>query len=245
MKLNEFNEQLKSMYLKFGCSSESLDIDLAQFDILTRIYPNDAFYVIDCKRAIIYKLSDNINLLDVDKKERIMDFKPLMSLVHDKQFDKFCAFTERCVGMGSRQFFLTPFKDEVKSIYKTSRGHTVLKTVSVIAVDKNGNPDYTLGRLTDITDVTELAGMSYKFFGPSQKKMYSFFNGLEKFDKILGERELEILNYVGKGYSSKSISDVLFISEHTVRTHRKNIVKKLDAHGSIDAYNKAKDMGLM
>ncbi len=44
----------------------------------------------------------------------------------------------------------------------------------------------------------------------------------------LSKREKEILRYVAKGHSSQRIADTLFISIHTVQTHRKNIWNKLD-----------------
>lgn len=50
---------------------------------------------------------------------------------------------------------------------------------------------------------------------------------------ILTERELEIIILISLEFSGKEISDHLFISTNTVETHRKNIMKKLDAKNSI------------
>jgi two-component system, NarL family, invasion response regulator UvrY len=44
---------------------------------------------------------------------------------------------------------------------------------------------------------------------------------------VLSERETEITQLIGTGKSTKEVADELFISIHTVRTHRKNILKKL------------------
>ncbi|MCX2573408.1 response regulator transcription factor [Pedobacter sandarakinus] len=46
------------------------------------------------------------------------------------------------------------------------------------------------------------------------------------------EREVEIVQLLSKGYNSKEIGDMLFISEHTVNTHRRNMVRKLDLRNS-------------
>ncbi len=43
----------------------------------------------------------------------------------------------------------------------------------------------------------------------------------------LSERELDILRQVALGKTNKEIADILFISTHTVITHRKNITKKI------------------
>jgi len=43
----------------------------------------------------------------------------------------------------------------------------------------------------------------------------------------LSEREIEVLKLIGQGFTSKQIADQLFISIHTVNSHRKNLLKKL------------------
>lgn len=43
----------------------------------------------------------------------------------------------------------------------------------------------------------------------------------------LSDREIEIIKLVVKGKTSGEIADALFISDHTVKTHRKNIFRKL------------------
>jgi two-component system invasion response regulator UvrY len=46
----------------------------------------------------------------------------------------------------------------------------------------------------------------------------------------LTKRELEIVNMIKDGYSSKEIGDRLFISKRTVEVHRYNIFRKLDVN---------------
>jgi len=48
--------------------------------------------------------------------------------------------------------------------------------------------------------------------------------------QTLTKREKEILKLIADGYSNKTISELLFISQHSVKTHRRNIYKKLDIH---------------
>ena len=47
-------------------------------------------------------------------------------------------------------------------------------------------------------------------------------------DNELSKREKSILELLAKGNTSKEVAEKLFISVHTVITHRKNIAKKLD-----------------
>lgn len=44
----------------------------------------------------------------------------------------------------------------------------------------------------------------------------------------LSQRERDVLRLVALGYTNKEIADKLFISIHTVISHRKNITKKID-----------------
>ncbi|SDY22602.1 PocR sensory domain-containing protein [Evansella caseinilytica] len=44
----------------------------------------------------------------------------------------------------------------------------------------------------------------------------------------LSSREIEVLNYVLKGFNNREIADVLYISEHTVKNHITRILQKLE-----------------
>ncbi len=48
------------------------------------------------------------------------------------------------------------------------------------------------------------------------------------FEKLkISERETEIIKLIAEGFINKEIADKLFLSTHTVNTHRKNIMHKL------------------
>ena len=51
-------------------------------------------------------------------------------------------------------------------------------------------------------------------------------------EEIISEREKEIIRCVASGKSNKEIAEELFISPHTVATHRRNINAKLGIHSS-------------
>ena len=48
--------------------------------------------------------------------------------------------------------------------------------------------------------------------------------------ETLSQREKEIITCVAKGMTNKEIADSLFLSIHTVTTHRRNITNKLQIH---------------
>lgn len=63
--------------------------------------------------------------------------------------------------------------------------------------------------------------------------------------KILSDREKDVLKMIGDGMSSKMIADALQISKHTVDRHRQNIIAKLQAGNSAEAFSKAKELDLI
>lgn len=48
----------------------------------------------------------------------------------------------------------------------------------------------------------------------------------------ISDRELEIITLIAEGYTNVEIADKLFLSPHTVNTHRKNILQKLGVNNT-------------
>ncbi|RKT01128.1 response regulator transcription factor [Chryseobacterium defluvii] len=61
----------------------------------------------------------------------------------------------------------------------------------------------------------------------------------------LTKREKEILSFIAQGYSGNEISKILILSEHTIRTHRKNILRKTNSRNSKELLKKAFEWGLI
>lgn len=61
--------------------------------------------------------------------------------------------------------------------------------------------------------------------------------------EVLSKREIEILTAFAKGFTYQDISDAMFISPHTVRTHLKNIYQKLDISSKAEAVKVAMERG--
>lgn len=68
-----------------------------------------------------------------------------------------------------------------------------------------------------------------KFSNPSNNLIDDF---LKK--NNLSQRELEVIQLIVKGLTSEDIAAQLFISKHTVQSHRKNILRKLSLHNKAE-----------
>lgn len=59
----------------------------------------------------------------------------------------------------------------------------------------------------------------------------------------LTKREKEIISFIALGKSTKEIATQLFLSELTIKTHRKNISEKLGSKGIADFISKTSSLG--
>jgi len=77
-----------------------------------------------------------------------------------------------------------------------------------------------------------------------------FINGYQRENhteevNVLSPREVEIIRLIAKEYTSADIGKMLFISEHTVETHRKNIWRKTGVKSIVGLLNFAHEHQLI
>ncbi len=72
-----------------------------------------------------------------------------------------------------------------------------------------------------------------------------FNEGREEPDTTLSPREVEILEYLGKGFFSKEIAERLYISVNTVNNHRQNIIRKMGLTNTSEAIAYAHKIGIV
>jgi DNA-binding NarL/FixJ family response regulator len=71
---------------------------------------------------------------------------------------------------------------------------------------------------------------------------------LKKGDKTkidLTRRELELLKLISEGYTSIEIADKMYLGYETIRSYRKNLHLKLDAHNTAELTKIAIDMRII
>lgn len=65
------------------------------------------------------------------------------------------------------------------------------------------------------------------------------------FRSLVSKREIEVLGYMANGHTSFEIARSLYLSEHTVISHRKNLMVKLGARNSAHLVMKGVQLGLL
>lgn len=99
---------------------------------------------------------------------------------------------------------------------------------------------------TDITSIADSTQVKWQMFGPHSEHFPDFMaKYLPSAAALFSRRELEILVLLGRGLSSQKISNQLYISQNTVNSHRKSMMRKADTNKTIDLLTYAKNNGLI
>jgi len=181
-----------------GISSKELTIER----IIGFLHPEDVNWLIRCEDVVAYFLKNQI------QPEDIVNYK-------------ICYCIRLKVKDGSYRLFLI----QTLTLKTTEKG-ALLKV---------------FGCITDINHITSINNKRLSLIGLNGNPSYLELdvlneNPFEDFKPFVSfsrdcpftKRELEIIRLIGEGFSTTIISNKLNISEKTVLTHRKNILKKTE-----------------
>jgi DNA-binding CsgD family transcriptional regulator len=118
----------------------------------------------------------------------------------------------------------------------------VLSQLSIKSVNEKQMPVLLLGVFSQLK-LEQYRGQDFKLYMNTEGNTTSVILDEHLTTNPLTSKEIEVLAKLSEGLSSKQIADNLFISKHTVDTHRRNILKKLDVQNSIEAVIYSRSMG--
>jgi DNA-binding CsgD family transcriptional regulator len=125
---------------------------------------------------------------------------------------------------------------------KSGEYKRVMQQVLPIQSDAEGAILRTIGVFTDISAFKSNTSMTLAILGldgePSYPNLLSY-GTRQKDPNPLSRREMEVLQMVADGKSSKQIAEDLSISLHTVHNHRKNMLRKVGVKSSAALLSKA------
>lgn len=122
----------------------------------------------------------------------------------------------------------------------------ILHQLLILQHDNDGNVKISLGLHSDFSHLKTSGKPVLSFLGLDGEPSYMNVNVDKVFkasNKILSQRESQILQLIAAGKSSKEISETLFISKLTVDTHRTNSLKKTNCKSSFELISKAVNEG--
>lgn len=120
----------------------------------------------------------------------------------------------------------------------------VIHQFQALEADRNGNTWLAIGIMDISPDQSDLQSVKAQILNYKTGMIGSLYPE-SKESSVLSKREHEILGLMKDGFRSKEICDKLFISLHTVNTHRQRILKKFNANNSIEAISYASKLGLI
>ncbi|MDB5248338.1 MAG: hypothetical protein JWQ40_2732 [Segetibacter sp.] len=124
----------------------------------------------------------------------------------------------------------------------------VLQKGIVLDMDEQGGIVRTLHLISVIDHLKKENNANLIIKNPENIFTIYNFDSTEKTITSLGclsKRENEILNLLSKGYSTKKIAKQLFLSEHTVSSHRRNLLKKTNCIDTTALVTYAKMVGII
>ncbi len=106
----------------------------------------------------------------------------------------------------------------------------VLRQSSPWELDSDGNLLSSLSFMIDISFISNNDKVEWDIFANGLDNVAFKRNIYKEFIDFFTKRELEIIKCIAKHCTNNEIAKELFISEHTVKTHRKKILKKTNCH---------------
>jgi len=116
---------------------------------------------------------------------------------------------------------------DIKIVALSMSGEGSLINEMIEHADISGYLLKNTGKEELITALKKIAGGGIYFCAEALEELRQVQKKNEQLSQIhLTNREIEIIRLIEKEYNNKQIAEALFISEKTVKTHRKNIFRK-------------------
>lgn len=109
---------------------------------------------------------------------------------------------------------------------------TILHQAKALSITEDGKIQYVLGIHTDVTflnipfnhHVSFISSQKPSFYATYNNKVFSLSENI--FKNIFTQREIEIIHQISNGKNFNEIAKELYVSPHTINTHKKNILNK-------------------
>lgn len=128
------------------------------------------------------------------------------------------------------------FSFDVRFTCKDGTVKKVLQNCHILKVNQKQEPLLLFFASTDITAYKSDTYMNYSLSVYDADKGFVTIlkDSIAEENCPLSVRELEVLNQTASGFSTKEIADKLTLSLETVKTHRRNMLQKVNAKNTIE-----------
>ncbi|MBC3758815.1 PAS domain-containing protein [Hyunsoonleella sp. SJ7] len=191
-------------------------------------------YVVDWQDGKISFCKNTKRVLGYNNKE--FNLETLLNIAHPEDLEHIRRITQAVVNHLTKSTHLdlqcSTFNITYRFRKKDNTYVKILRQSSIFERTELGQMKSNLSILTDISFFDKSDSIKWELDIPGmnpadfKKEIYNEYLG------FFTNREIEIIKLIADGFNTKSMAKQLFISTHTVYSHRKNILKKSNCHNS-------------
>lgn len=240
---------------KLSIQSPKVNFD----EIISSIFSTGPFYyyIIDFTDMSISHLSNGFEEIHSIPVEQIKTINDILSLMHPNDMDFVSQAEEKALHfiidtIGAEKF--TQYKGSYNFRLRVADGSYELfnHQALLLSMDENYKFIKSLNIHTNINHLTKTNNYKFSLIGLAGEPSYLNLDVTENAIETAGDpsppivftkREIEIIKLLADGYSTKTIAEKLFISQTTVETHRKNILRKSGCKNSVKLISKSLSEG--
>jgi len=186
---------------------------------------NELEYVSECVLDVLGYKREEFNM------------QKLFEIIHPDDL-KYCNQSEfKTMQLCTHIFYNELFRYKISYSFRVKSATGIYITIKqqykIVEIDQFGRIFKSFVQHQMVHDYEIRPDDDYEIFDEIKKRPVDF----EKKYKLT-KREIEILELINLGFQTKEISEKLCLSEHTVKTHRKNILSKTESSTILEVIKK-------
>ncbi|MVM31343.1 hypothetical protein GO755_14965 [Spirosoma sp. HMF4905] len=128
---------------------------------------------------------------------------------------------------------------DYKLTHKDGHQVRIIQENITLKADAEGRIIYSLALVSDISHLNKEGTQHFCFLNGAEKRLYVIDNETNQCTQLdmLSKREVQIAQLLSQNLTSEQIAEQLFISVHTVNTHRQKMIRKMGMTDTTDLLN--------
>lgn len=192
---------------------------------------------LQCMYTLSFKNKEMVNMWGVEEmlgySEHEFSYDSMMKAIHPEDADALLRVMEAVIEYAG-PIWAGP--EVVLNItYRIGKKNgNYIKVLCQTTISNNRVDKQIVSQLTDISFMKSANYVEWTFDAPNldQEKFRMYVQ--QSYQKFFSSRELEVLELIDKGLTSNAIAEKLFLSKHTVDTHRRKMLQKSGCANAIE-----------
>tara|TARA_R110002096_G_scaffold56474_5_gene144121 strand:- start:1639 stop:2373 length:735 start_codon:yes stop_codon:yes gene_type:complete len=204
-------------------------------------------YVIDWQEAKLSYQRDIEKILGYSEDEFTLE--NILKIAHPDDLHLIKRITQAVVNHLTNNTCLNLEKSSLNLTYRFRKKDgsyvKILRQSSLFEATKNGKMKSNLSLLTDISFFDNSDTVQWEFNAPHIEQEAFKKEVYKEFNNFFTSREIDVIKLISENDTTKIIAEKLFISEHTVYSHRKNILRKSNCHNATELVDFCYKIGVL